>query len=483
MKLKRIISVILCLCIIAGLTGVAASGESRQLDPDTAVVMIPGLSMNTVAVYDGDGNKLLDSKLEYDLSGIGSCIPGLAVSLLMTSIFNMDIGLSGIIAGTVGKLLPGFNKNNRAVPARMDKPLSEYSTSDYRAFSQYVNLSGMGDMLTQTYLYNYDDFGSIREAADGLNDYINDVVLSKGYRSIVLCPVSLGGCVAAEYLDLYPESHAYIKKVVFMVAATCGADSIGELMTKDLTIIESPEKAIDTIISLLDEYGADVNTNLVRILLKLLINRRSFDTIVDSVIFGINDSVASTALWALCPDAYYAEARANFLMRKRDDAKRAEIDRFMQARANLHENLEDIRAGGGRVYVLSGYGRQLDLFCDPAWFGSAEFVSSDSIVTAAATSFGATVADYGETLPEDYTPASPVCSDPSHDHISPDRRVDASTCMYPETTWFFYMVSHAGFGSNYKTLALIKLLISDNAPEDVYSDPAFPQFMNPYNYP
>jgi pimeloyl-ACP methyl ester carboxylesterase len=474
--LKKILSVFLCLCITFGILSVAVSAANEPyLDKDTAIVMVPGLSMNTVYVYDKSGNKISDSKLTYDLQALKVTIPKLIFSFVMTSFLNKDTGLSKAVAGSVCKALPGFdNESYTTKVALYDKPLSEYAVSDYHAFSQYVDLSSMGEMLKQTYLYNYDDFGSIKTAADGLNDYINNVVLPQGYSKIVLCPISLGGCVAQEYFDLYPASHSLMKKVVFMVAALDGTDAIGELLTKDLTIIDSSKSVANVIC----KY-AKVSDNmqpLVRTLIGIFVTDRNINTIVDSLMFGVNDSVATTTLWSLCPTSFYSQARSNYLMRSKDDAKRAEIDRFMQARANMSANLNDIEQNGGKVYVLSGYGMPLDQFCDNAWLKSSENVSSDTIVPTYSTSIGATVAQLGQTLPDNYKPANRVCTDSSHNHRSSDNQVDASTCLYPETTWFFYGVSHAGFGKNAMALALVKSLVSENGVKNVYDNENWPQF-------
>ena len=57
---------------------------------------------------------------------------------------------------------------------------------------------------------------------------------------------------------------------------------------------------------------------------------------------------------------------------------------------------------------------------------------ADALIDTQYTSGGATCSDYGSTLGDDY-----VCkANCGHNHLSPDNRIDASTCALPENTWF-----------------------------------------------
>lgn len=477
MKIKKLLASVLVICIAAAsLSFPSSAADGLYLDSDTAIVMIPGLSMNSVFVRDKSGVCLSDTKLFFNQNAVQKALPSLVGSLFMSSIFNIDIGLSKSVANAVGGILPGFDKKNTTSPAVFDKPLSEYNVNDYYYFSYYVDLSSFNETLSRTYLYNYDDMGSIRTAADGLNDFIQDVVVGRGgYSNVILCPISLGSSVAALFLDLYPESHSLIKKIIFMVAAADGTDIIGELLTKDLTIISSPEALAETLFEYIRLPKAA--EKIVKFLFGLFINDRNFDTLCDAVLFGINDSIATTAIWALCPLSYYQEARRAYLMRGCDDEKRAEIDRLMEARQNLKSNLDNIVGNGGKVFTLSGYGLPLDQFFDSEWLRGAALVSSDTIVPTYSSSLGATTAPLGQAFESGYVSTNPVCTDPCHNHISPDRLVDASTCMFPETSWFFRGVTHAGFGCSRKALELVKSLACDNGITDIHSDAAFPQFI------
>ena len=63
------------------------------------------------------------------------------------------------------------------------------------------------------------------------------------------------------------------------------------------------------------------------------------------------------------------------------------------------------------------------------------------------------------------------------DLISPDKAVNAATCLYPLSTWYVNGAKHVGCkdGSDHTEFA-IWLLTQDIQPT-VYSNPAYPRFM------
>ena len=92
---------------------------------------------------------------------------------------------------------------------------------------------------------------------------------------------------------------------------------------------------------------------------------------------------------------------------------------------------------------------------------------------------GATFAPLGTTLGDNYVAKGTYCSNPSHNHLSPDGMVDATTGLLPCTTWFFKGQSHEDLANNDVVLTLATELMTDDNMVDVYSNPvAYPQFNN-----
>ena len=76
---------------------------------------------------------------------------------------------------------------------------------------------------------------------------------------------------------------------------------------------------------------------------------------------------------------------------------------------------------------------------------------------------------YGKTLGEDYQQAKYG----ETNLISPDNKIDASTCLFPFNTWFIKGLDHAQKNEDYhKVLAAVAY-----GDLDVYSDDEYPQYL------
>jgi hypothetical protein len=68
-------------------------------------------------------------------------------------------------------------------------------------------------------------------------------------------------------------------------------------------------------------------------------------------------------------------------------------------------------------------------------------LTGDVTIETVGTSGGATTAPIGECFADDYKQAK----FPEKDYMSPDWMIDASTCMFPDQTWFIKNMKHMEF--------------------------------------
>ncbi len=102
---------------------------------------------------------------------------------------------------------------------------------------------------------------------------------------------------------------------------------------------------------------------------------------------------------------------------------------------NVYQQLKDDKVN---VMVLSKYGRQIIPECE-----SVDQVA-DQYVTVKRSSYGATTANsIYETLSEDYI--AQRVAEGKGKYISPDKQIDASTCTFKDSTWFFKGVNHGDY--------------------------------------
>ena len=122
---------------------------------------------------------------------------------------------------------------------------------------------------------------------------------------------------------------------------------------------------------------------------------------------------------------------------------------------------------GVDIFVICGYDLEL--------LGLVEHykLSSDNVIQAQSTSIGATFADCGSTLSEDYKPAIDAT------YISPDGIVDAGTCALPDRTWFIKGQSHLKLQSSVNdVIELCIQLISNYEITDAReNNGGYPQFL------
>ena len=106
-------------------------------------------------------------------------------------------------------------------------------------------------------------------------------------------------------------------------------------------------------------------------------------------------------------------------------------------RKNYDATIRSIGKNGVLFGAVSKYGFQILPIC------KSYDVVSDQFVSVNHSSFGAKTSKLHNTLTDDYIQSRVEAG--FADYISPDKKVDASTCAYPESTWFMKNVSHSEY--------------------------------------
>ena len=173
------------------------------------------------------------------------------------------------------------------------------------------------------------------------------------------------------------------------------------------------------------------------------------------------------SFWTYIGEEYYEDAKAYIFggVEEEYSGLIEKIDNFHYSfLVNYNDILDEAEANGVRIYNIAKYGFQII----PV-LGDNK-IMSDSIISTKATSLGATCADVDSVLSDEYIN--------SHDskYISPDKQIDASTCKYPDHTWFVKNLSHRNMPV---CLDYIYNAILNNSDYTTVTDikDEFPQFM------
>jgi len=133
----------------------------------------------------------------------------------------------------------------------------------------------------------------------------------------------------------------------------------------------------------------------------------------------------------------------------------------------IEDILTSLSDSGIPVYFVAFYG-------ETSGFPLSERsdLVGDELVDANWQSLGATVAVYPGTLSDGYIAQRE--QEGFDRYISPDKQIDASTCLFPETTWFVKNMRHE-FQVNVLKYFTQTLAWTDNMT--VTSNSAYPQFL------
>lgn len=334
-----------------------------------------------------------------------------------------------------------------------------------------------------TYYFCYDWRLSPVDLASDLEAMIEQVKLTHDCDKVSVIAVSMGGDVLTTYLDQY--SYDSLDNIVYAGATMNGVDVVGELYSGDVEI---------TFSEVIEFVGALIDVDLVSTLLEgvtelantSILGFDSFETnfndyfsnVIDEIQVDVFEDIfmdtfcAMYGMWAMMPSDYYEAAKeymSSFGVLS--DEFFEKTDEYYQAQLSLEDNLIAAQAAGVDVYTVASYSSM----AYPVTSGSDSV--TDGLVDTDISSWYCTVANYGETLADLEYESCTNCSDPTHNHISTDNIIDASTALFPEATWVISGMVHVDYEIGTATNDLIVWLATSEESVDIYTNENYPQFV------
>ena len=328
-----------------------------------------------------------------------------------------------------------------------------------------------------TYFYNYDWRLDPLANADRLNETVENAKAKAGSDKVTLIPCSMGGVQTLSYLAKYGSDS--VEKIIFMSSAHKGLYFVSELFSGNLQL---SQKDIFKYLSDFLNLGDENTDNLFDFLCAYLGNAWylkpvfsfldkfakdiSNETVYDSLrrVFG-----SMPGMWAFVRSEYYDGARAFMTTDKTSAALLSKIDNYHKTVGSVNDSiLTSAAEKGTAICICSHYGRGSIPVTPKAC------IEGDYLIETASTSNGVTIADAGKYLPDGYTQAK-ECG--GHNHVSADGKADASTCLFPDSTWLLKNVGHVGcnYGSDYADM-LLWMLETEGQPT-VFDNEKYPQFL------
>lgn len=491
---KKFVSLLLTLAISVGLVSTALATDETKED-FVPTILVHGIAQvhtqiwededATIPLIGEDGTQVTGWPITVDASEL---VLTIVFPLLLTLIAQKDFASDAAYKAICNALK--YNSSNpdgtpkyTTTVDRQYCSIAEMDEERKKKVYDAIPINDYADVVGEenVYFFAYNSTGNVTDTAEELNDYIEMVKEQRGVDKVNLAPISMGGTIVTAWLemysgkyDMYYDNYDSIHKIVFVVAALDGSNILGDLATGN-TLLKDREYLYNKLLPKL--LGETWTSYLLNIVLRIL-PEDVLQNILDSIVKGAVDTLVgnNTLFWALVPTAYFDEIFNDYFKDKGSeyDTIKTKIKFYNTAQKNLQKNLNRItdKEHNAIVHAICSY----DVEFYPIG-KTALTANSDSIIHSASTGMQATFSEIHKTLPENYKPVNPVCTDPTHNHISPDRQVDASTSYLPENTWFIQGMNHEKTGSCDSVIKFVSILLIDDSIKDVHSNPEkYPQF-------
>ncbi len=463
--LRRVVCVALALILLAGGASAAAAIEPKK--NETPIIFVEGFfSSDTVGTETGE--KLFPPTENTIKKAVKDAVTPVLESALRGEFRGLDYPLNQAVLS----LFDGIrcDENGVTLDPHTDTAYQRPTPAQIRA--KYHPDTGY--VATDLINFSYDWRLDLRTLAGQLHDFIEYVLECTGAEKVDLIAYSMGSCVASSYM--YTYGGEYVESVILYLGALNGSSTCADPFHNNLGM--DSETLMATVNWLL---STDLKEEVYKALIDVLYREGVVDAavcIAEKVVDRVFERIYEQAMpyvfgripgfWALIPEESYDFVRNSFSKGVVTDEFYKKTDYYHTVQLELVPTIEKVKESGTTVSVVSKYG-----------YAQAPIIrsrdnQSDFIVDTKYSSIGAYCAPYDETLPADYVQQRYT----GRDHISPDRKIDASTCAFPDSTWFIKNSPHMGtffYGTDGEKPLLQWILTSEDQPT-VWDNELYPQF-------
>lgn len=341
--------------------------------------------------------------------------------------------------------------------------------------------NSQGRYPVNQYEFHYDWRLDNMVTAQTLHKYIEDVLYVTGAEKVALYGRCLGSNIVATYMYMYEGE--YVSEVIHYASAVYGATQCSKAFTGELCLHKDGISRFAFDIENLGVAIDDVFLELICALVVLLNDTYGLDITVWAV-----NNVLKDIYLDIFPEVMrssYGTFPSYWSMVRIDDYQRALDTVFYGVdKAEYSKLIEKVEFNRNNVQLMFGERSMVQAskgieFSNIVKYGMQSIPVtdnsddlSDGLVTVNESSFGALATKVNETFTEEYINRSVI--DGTSRYISPDKQIDASYCLAPDSTWFVKNLFHTDFPR------CINGLVSDivNYKDfTVESNPEYPQYL------
>ena len=291
------------------------------------------------------------------------------------------------------------------------------------------------------------------ETAGLFKSFIDDILASTGCTEVGIVASCLGTNVVTAYLAVYPE-HAkeHVRGVAFDGSVVGGAEMLSEAISGKFNVDAA---AINRTLKDCGAIGMFDVDSFINTTIEMLDRTGVLDSVLGvtkewiyyKLVEGVTSALALSTFytwpnyWAcVSPEDY--DTAMNYVFGPEGSEKRTEyagliakLDNYNKVvRQRVPEILKTTVDNGVHFGAISKYGFQTLPICE------TNYLISDQFASVGRSSFGATTGTIYEDLSDEY-----IASVENQKYISPDKQIDASTCLFPENTWFIKGSTHSNW--------------------------------------
>ena len=316
--------------------------------------------------------------------------------------------------------------------------------------------NGQKFYVFNTYWFFYDWRLDPIETAAEFKSYIDDVMAATSTSQVGIMATCLGTNVVTAYLAVYPEHAAqHIRGIGYDGSVVGGAEMLSEVISGKFNVDAA---AINRVLADCNEIGLFSIDSFINTTLEMLDRTGVLDRVIGvtkdwiyyKLVEGVTSALALSTFytwpnyWAcVSPEDY--DTAIEYVFGPENSEKRTEyaglitkLDNYNTlVRQRIPEILTTAVENGTNFGVISKYGYQVLPVCE------TNYLVSDQFASVGRSSFGATTGTIYNDLTDDYI-ASRVEAGFGK-YISPDGQIDASTCLFPDSTWFIKGSSHSNW--------------------------------------
>ena len=482
--MKRLLSLFLVIVLLAGLAVPSFAAKTATVTP---VIVVSG--MGSFPLYDGEikeENRVWGPQTKKILKAVGKSLLPLAKAALKR---DMDVFADETFDMVYEDLFEIVSCDETGEPLHeISYPVFPQSVDHYpdeilhsdQDEDEVAILRTMADAVgaENTYFFNYDWRRNPTEHVSDLRAFIENVKQERGAKQVTLIPCSMGGTVVNSYLR--ENGSDGIAKILYCLVASKGIDMVGELFCGNVKL--------DTNVLMERLFNFENGNLLTQLLLSALktvtdsapLLTKGVDALAKALLDATADRAYSDILsrslarmpgmWAFVPDEYFAEAKKTMFPQGGNTVFLKKInDYHKNVQVPAEQIMQKAIDAGTQVYITASYGLVGFPMTDKA------YTQSDCLIETHNESFGATTAPYGQTLAQTAAKGT-NCANAAHRHLSTDGIIDASTCAFPEKTWFIKHMKHVGFPYGSEAANLLVFLATSEKEVDIFTNTAFPQF-------